>query len=106
MGEEQNPGPEWRADLASNPITANESGCQGEVELVMGTPACTFVESGVPRVNPGTDAEVRRGSNSADKRIVLGMRWRESWAGGMIKPLALRDGPSKVAKEALPERSS
>lgn len=82
MGEEQNPGPEWRADLASNPITANESGCQGEVELVMGTPACTFVESGVPRVNPSTDAEVRRGSNSADKRIVLGMRWRESWAGG------------------------
>lgn len=65
--------------MVSDPVTANKSGCQGEVELVMGTPACSFMKRGVPRANPGTDAEVRRGTNSAgtgyEVEGVLG--WRE-----------------------------
>lgn len=81
--------------MASDPVTANKSGCQGEVELVMGTPACSFMKRGVPRVNPGTDAEVRRGANSAGKRTVLGMRWRESWAGENVQTSFTKRWPLK-----------
>lgn len=55
------------------------------MESATGPPECTCLERRVPRVGPGTDADIRRGSDSAGKKGILGVRRRESWAGGNVQ---------------------